>query len=449
MPHCLHLAGIGGVGMSALAQALVDSGAQVTGSDRFLDQGRELEVFATLRAAGVCLKPQDGSALSQDTTALVVSTAVESDNLEIAAAQRLQIPVRHRAEMLAELVRPRRLAAVAGTCGKTTVTGMLGTLLEFAGFDPCVINGGEVTHWRSPLRLGSVRAGRGDWAVIEADESDRSFLRYSPEWAILTNISKDHFEYGIALDLFSEFTRRVKTGLVLGPQAAAALEGRIQGLDGIVVPPSKDWMAHADGTQSFTFENARFELAMPGRHNADNACAALALARRLGAPLDALREGLRGFRGIHRRLERTGVFQGAAVYDDYGHNPEKIRAAWTAIASTARRVHGVWRPHGFGPLSLMMHELATMWAETMRSNDRLALLPVFYAGGTTSGKASSDDLAARITAAGRHAEVTPDYTALERWARAGIGPGDALLVMGARDPDLPLFARRMGCAEST
>lgn len=440
-----HLAGVGGVGMSALAQALLDAGADVTGSDRFLDQSRDLEVFQVLRAAGVRMAPQDGSALHPASRALVVSTAVEDDNPDRHAALRLGIPVRHRAEVLSDLAQTRPFAAIAGTCGKTTVTGMTGALLEAAGLDPWVVNGGAVTAWRRPDRIGSVRNGGGP-GVIEADESDRSFLKFSPDWAVITNVSKDHFGLGESLDLFETFAGRVKKSLILGPQAAAALANhRLPAVCASAFEYSQ-WESRADGTQSFVVENQRFELSMPGRHNAENACAALTLARCMGAPWDALQRGLRDFRGVHRRLERTGACGGAAVYDDYAHNPEKIRAAWSAVRATgARRVLGVWRPHGFKPLATMFDELVAMWTEVMGREDRLLVLPVFYAGGSVAQSGvTSNDLCAALRAAGRDAECVPDYPSIENVARAFLRPGDALLIMGARDPDLPLFARRMG-----
>ncbi len=433
--------------MSALAQALLDAGAEVTGSDRFLDQARELDIFHTLRAAGVRMTPQDGRALTPQTRALVISTAVEEDNPERQAATRQGIPVRHRAEVLAELAGARPFAAVAGTCGKTTVTGMAGALLQAAGMDPWVVNGGMVTAWRRPDRVGSVRAGAGP-GVIEADESDRSFLRFSPEWAVITNISKDHFGYEESVRLFEEFAARARRAVLLGPQARAALPVARWKAERIEVFACTRWEGRPDGTQRFDAEGRTFELSMPGRHNAENACAALTLARAMGAPWEALQEGLRRFQGIHRRLERAGMCGGAAVYDDYAHNPEKIRAAWTAVRSAgARRIMGVWRPHGFKPLAVMLPELVAMWTDVMGPEDRLRLLPVFYAGGSvTRSGVTSNDLCEALRAADRDAECVPDYPAIETMAREFLRPADALLIMGARDPELPEFARKMADA---
>lgn len=436
-----HLAGVAGVGMSALAEVLRGLGAEVTGSDRHRDQGRQLDVMDRLAAQGIRFLPQDGSAVRPDTRALVVSTAVEADNPDLAAARRLNVPVRHRSEMLAEAVAGRPLLAVAGTCGKTTVTGMLGWVLECLGADPSVANGGALVDWMSSGRTGSVRLGAGPW-VIEADESDRSFLRYSPDWAIVTNISKDHFELDEAVQLFRDFAARVRCGIVAGAGAADVLQdvvppGRLVRLpEGLAARPT------AEGVE-FEYEGTVYRLPMVGRHNAENACAVAALCRRLGHPAAAIAGALARFRGVVRRLEHVGTAGGVTVLDDYAHNPEKIRAAWTAAAERAARVLGVWRPHGFGPLKLMMSELTAMFAETLRPQDRLYVLPAYYAGGTAAGSVNADVLVAGIRASGAEARWVENYDRLEAELLAEARAGDLLLVMGARDPELPLAARRL------
>ncbi len=436
-----HLAGVAGVGMSALAQALLDRGAAVSGSDRFLDGGREIDALRVLRAAGVRLVPQDGSGLMEDTTALVISTAVEEGNPDLEAARRLGVPVVHRAAMLARLASGRRGIAIAGTSGKTTVTGMTGWVFECLGLDPAVVNGGAVLNWAAPTRLGSVRSGASDWFVFEADESDRSFLQFSPEHAILTNITQDHFALDEAVALFREFATRVAgtivagpgVGGILGPEFAGCVETPVASVPPRVTPSGVE----------FDYEGVHFAVPMIGVHNGWNALLVAGLARRLGLDLRAVAEAFRSFRGIHRRLEIAGDARGVLVIDDYAHNPAKMRAAWEAAATRAKSVIGVWRPHGFGPLRLMLDDLAGNLSQAMRPADRLVLLPVFYAGGTPGGSVNSDELARRLRSLGREAAVVPDYAALEARVLPHLVPGSALLVMGARDPDLPLFARRV------
>ena len=426
-----HLVGIAGVGMSALAQALLNAGQAVSGSDRFLDQGRaELGVLETLRRAGVRLLPQDGAGVTAQTTAVVVSSAIEADNPDLAAAQRLGVPVRHRAELLAELVAGRQLLAVAGTAGKTTTTALIGHLLVELGADPSVVNGGVVLGWQRPDALGSARQGRSALWVVETDESDRSLLRFTPDWAIITNISKDHFELDEVVALFRRFAAQVRTGIVCGPGVAALIRGHTSA---VLHPPSA--IHH-------------FPSSLPGRHNAENVLLAATLCEQLGYAPERIRAALATFQGVQRRLEKVGGCHGVTVFDDYAHNPAKIAAACAAVQPAHGRLFAVWRPHGFGPLKLMLGELAAALAGVLRPQDTALILPVFYAGGTATQTVSSGDLVAALAARGVAADLAPDYAALEARLRAALRPGDIVLVMGARDPDLPLCARRLaaGCS---
>jgi UDP-N-acetylmuramate--alanine ligase len=424
-----HLVGIAGVGMSALAQALINAGHSVTGSDRFLDQGREnLEVLETLRCVGVRLFAQDGSGITAQTTAVVVSTAIEADNPDLAAAKKFGVPVRHRAELLAELVAGKQLLAIAGTAGKTTTTALVGHLLVELGADPSVVNGGVVLGWQRPDALGSAHKGRDDLWVLETDESDRSLLRFAPDWAIITNISKDHFELSEVVALFRQFAARVKTGIICGPGVAELIRGHTSAKL-IERPPTH----HSSRTAHHP--------ALPGRHNAENVALAAALCEHLGYAPAKVSAALATFRGVQRRLEKVGERNGVTVYDDYAHNPAKIAAACAAVAPANGRLFAIWRPHGFGPLALMLNELTDALAGVLRPQDTAFILPVFYVGGTAQAKLRSDDLVAALRQRGMHAELATDYPALEKRLRPELRPGDVALVMGARDPDLPLFAR--------
>ncbi len=430
LPHA-HLVGVAGVGMNALAQALAGNGWTVTGSDRYADEGQDLDVLRKLELAGVRLLPQNGSGITGATQAVVVSTAIESGNPDRQAADRLGVPIRHRSEMLAGLLQGKRCLAVAGTSGKTTVTGMVGWILEQAGLDPTVVNGGIMLNWMDARRIGSVRLGRSDLWVIEADESDRSFLRYTPEWALITNISADHFDLAASRALFDEFRERVRRGIVegLGWGGAGAFEPELA----------------ADGVK-FCVEGVAFSVPMPGRHNAGNALQAARLCECVGVPLTTSAAALARFQGIHRRLECVGVVRGIRVVDEYAHNPAKIAAAWQAVAAGHRRVLGFWRPHGFGPLALMFDDLVAIWREVCRTNDKIFVLPVYYAGGTAHRVREGHELAAALSAHGLAAEAVADYPALQTRLMAEAQPGDVVLGMGARDPELPRFARRLVAA---
>ena len=224
----VHVAGVGGVGMSALAQALAWGGARVTGSDRLWDRGVEMPVWEGLRRAGVELVRQDGSGVDAETSAVVYSTAVEEGNPDFAAARRFGVPLRHRAEMLAGLAEGKRVAAVAGTAGKTTTTGMAGWVLEQVGMDPTVVNGGGLVDWASGGLPGNARRGGETW-VLEVDESDRSLLEFRPAWSVLTNISQDHFSLEEVRALFREYAGRVTEGVVCGEIGRASCRERVLG----------------------------------------------------------------------------------------------------------------------------------------------------------------------------------------------------------------------------
>ena len=424
-----HLVGVAGVGMNALAQALSGGGWRVSGSDRYQDQGQDLEVIRKLKEAGIQFYAQDGQGVQADTGAVVVSTAIEPDNADIVAAQRLNIPVRHRAEMLAELVAGKEVVAIAGTSGKTTVTGMVGWLLEQLGADPTVVNGGALVNWADARRIGNVRTGQSRLCVIEADESDRSLLRFSPDWALITNMSADHFSLEETERLFAQFKSQVRRECLVGWAPGMPWQGLVPQLN-------------KQGAR-FTYAGLDFELPMLGAHNAENALQAAILCQRMGYDLKPIRDALSRFQGIQRRLEKIGEAAGVTVLDEYAHNPAKIAAAWRAVAPHYERVLAFWRPHGYRPLSLMFDDLVDTFAGLCRPEDRLYLMPVYYAGGTVSKQRDSDELVAALRERGVPAAWMTDYDVLMAEMMTQAMAGVVVLGMGARDPGIPRFAREL------
>ncbi|MCG2661424.1 MAG: Mur ligase domain-containing protein [Kiritimatiellae bacterium] len=427
-----HLVGLAGVGMSALAQVLLAQGCRVSGSDRQLDAGRSLDVLEKLRAAGVQLRSQDGSGVTEGLTGLVVSSAIEADNPDIAAARRWRVPIMHRAECLAQWANARTcLIAITGTAGKTTVTGMIGWALSQIGADPTVVNGGALLNWVDPRQIGNVRVGRSDVWVVEVDESDRSLLRFHPDWAVITNMSKDHFELSEVRHLFKAFAGQVKRGVV-GCYGTAADDETLNGFK-----PDLS----AEGIH-FGYRGVDFKLPLLGRHNAENALQAVMLCERLGYALPVISRVLAGFAGIQRRLERLGMGRGVTVIDDYAHNPAKIGAAWDAVAPYYRRVLAVWRPHGFAPLALMLGELVRAFCARAKPADRVFILPVYFAGGTAQRTVTADTLVNALRERGVCAELAANYDDLLARLKTAAQAGDGVLWMGARDPDLGVYARR-------
>ena len=393
--------------MSALAQALISLGRPGSGADRLAsaaDRSQWPPSLDRLLAQGVRIFPDDGSGVDASVRRIVVSTAIESDNPSLAKAKELGMPVVHRAAALAELLSAFKLVAVAGTCGKSTVTAMLAHVLAECGFDPFCVNGAAVVGWN-----GSVRSGKGQYAVAEVDESDRSLTAFSPFAAIITNASADHYSKEEMDEVFDAFVKDV---------AGPVIDGR---------------KGHYEADSS-----------LPGAHNRQNAGLALAMAVALGADEGKARAALLSFPGVERRMQLVGRCGDAEVYDDYAHNPEKLHAMLTTIQERAPKgVAVVWRPHGYGPLKKMMDALADMFSATLRPQDSLVLLPVYDAGGTADRSVQSDMLVKRVR--GSEFVETPEeaYGLLKARAPA-LG---AIVIAGARDPGLPVLARRLAGKE--
>ncbi len=404
-----HLIGIGGVGMSALATALVRLGEEVTGADRTLGTPN----IRFLESLGVKVFPDDGSGVDASVDEVIVSTAIEDTNAGLVRAKELGIPITHRAAALSRALSGHKLVAVAGTCGKSTVTAMLGHILAESGLDPLCVNGANVPGWE-----GAVRFGRGEYAVAEVDESDKSLVAFKPYAAVVTNASADHYSKEEMDEVFDAFVKDCR-----GP----VVDGRRPDVIG-----------------------DEADTSLPGRHNRENAALALRMALALGCDEAQARAALLSFRGVERRLQRIvpegGERAGApAVYDDYAHNPEKLHAMWTTLAEKHRRgVCAVWRPHGYAPLRKMKDALAKMFAETVRPQDRLLLLPVYDAGGTTDRSINSDALADAVAALGSaQVALVSDLDAAYEWCSAHRGDFDCFVTCGARDPGLPELAKRL------
>lgn len=440
MAERLHFTGVCGTGMSALAQFEALHGREVSGSDRSADRGESRDAVERLSSVGVRLFPQDGSGAAAGTR-VVVSTAIESDNKDVARAKELGSPIVHRADFLAGLAGARRTVAVAGTSGKSTVTGMLFEVLREAGLDPSLISGANLPSVREWGLIGNAWVGKSDLLVIEADESDGTLTRYRPELGLLLNISKDHKELSELAALFRTFEERSRRFVVNGDArgleefrpGAATFGFRAGDLRG------SDLRVHSHGS-TFKIAGVPFELAIPGEYNAENALAAAAAAKELGAPLEAAARALKGFRGVGRRFQIVGTARGAEVVDDFAHNPEKVRAVLGAAHLRAKRVLAVFQLHGFAPARFMKAEFLDAFAEAMGPEDRLWLPDIYYVGGTAAKDVSSKDYADALTSRGKKAWAISDRAAIADAIAQEAREGDLVLVMGARDPSLSDFA---------
>ena len=437
----IHFVGIGGAGMSALAQIHAMDGGQATGSDRDFDRGRGAVLRAKLEALGVRMFPQDGSALTRETDLVVLSTAIEDTNPEIAAAKAQGVPLMHRSEFLARYVERMRTIAVTGTSGKSTVVAMIFEILESAGRGPSVITGGSLLALQKRGVTGNAWRGKSNLLVIEADESDGSLVNYKPAVGVFLNLTKDHLEVSALREIFIKFRANVATALVDAddPALTDIRADSTFGLESGSVR-AQDLVLSAAGS-SFRVKDTQLTLPVPGRHNAANAVAAVAACLNEGVSLADCSRALASFEGVARRFQSLGTARGVEVVDDFAHNPAKIAATLTAARLRGRRTLAVYQPHGFAPTRHLKNELIATFAEGLRPNDKLWLPDIYYVGGTASKDISSSDVVEPLRAKGFSAFHIADRGAIAALIAAEAREADLVLVMGARDPSLADFAQ--------
>lgn len=439
----IHFAGVGGSGMSALAQYLAMKGGRASGSDRSFDRGLFPKSRARLEKLGVAIHPQDGSGVQGDCAAVVYSTAVEESVPDFAQARALGVPLLHRSELLAHVVATQRTIAVTGTSGKSTTVAMIFEILRGAGRDPSVITGGELRALQEEGLWGNAWAGASDLLVIEADESDGSLVHYRPALGVVLNLQKDHKEMDVVAEMFRTFRERTQEGLVVGD--AENLSEFREGATVFGFGPQAQIAAEAiqDDAEGprFAVQGARFRLPVPGRHNVENALAAIAACSRVGVAPEAMVKPLEAFRGVARRFQVVGERGGVTVVDDFGHNPAKVTASLRTARQRAKRVLAIFQPHGFGPLRFLRTDFVEAFATELGPEDHLWFLDVFYAGGTTVKDICSADVVAEIAARGAAAEYAPSRQWLVERIAAEAKEGDLVLLMGARDPSLTDLAK--------
>jgi UDP-N-acetylmuramate-alanine ligase/lipoprotein-anchoring transpeptidase ErfK/SrfK len=440
-----HYAGLAGSGMSALAQFQVMSGGSASGSDRSFDRGERSAARAQLEALGIAVTPQDGRGIGNDCAALVVSTAVEDQVPDVAAAREKGVPIVHRSELLAHFVAARRAIAVTGTSGKSSVVAMTFEILRGAGREPSVITGGDLVLLQNEGLWGNAWAGKSDLLVVEADESDGSVTRYSPAVGVALNLQRDHKEMDEVLAMFATFRAQTRERFVCGEDARLIALGDSPLAFGF----AEDAAVRAERVQlgpdgsAFDVAGVHFTLPVPGRHNVENALAAIAACRALDVPLAAMVAPLSQFHGVGRRFQSLGVARGVEVIDDFAHNPAKIAAALETAQRRSKRVLAIYQPHGYGPTRFLRADFVDTFARALRPADRLWLLEIFYAGGTAQRDLSSADIVADISAKGAAAEFASTRDALTARLIAEAKSGDLVLVMGARDPSLTEFAKQL------
>jgi UDP-N-acetylmuramate--alanine ligase len=435
----VHFVGIGGIGMSGIAEVLLNLGYRVSGSDL-----KASDITRRLEGLGARVSLGHRAENLEHPNAVVISSAVKADNPEVVAARHRKIPVIPRAEMLAELMRLKYAVAVAGSHGKTTTTSMVATVLSAAGLDPTAVVGGKVNVLDSNAKLGN-----GDLMVVEADESDGSFLRLHPSIAVVTNIDPEHLDYYGSLKAlqaaFTDFCNRVP---FYGLNVLCLDHPNVQALLPYV---EKRFVTYGSAhVADYRLENVRlegfsthfrvfrrnedlgdFSVRMVGAHNALNALAVVAVADELEVPLDKVKEALAGFAGVQRRFTVRGEVNGITVVDDYGHHPEELRATLAgARRAFGRRIVVAFQPHRYS----RTRDLMTDFARAFNDADVLFVTSVYAAGEEPIPHAGGAELAEQVSAFGHR-----DVTFVER--RAGLPeemvkrlqPGDLVLTLGAGD----------------
>ena len=436
----LHFVGIGGIGMSGIAEVLLDHGYTVQGSDLKASK-------ITDRLAGLGAKIFVGQASEnlQDADVVVISSAIKPGNAEYDAARAKGLPIVRRAEMLAELMRLKSNVAVAGTHGKTTTTTLVSALLDAGGVDPTVINGGVIHAYGS-----NARVGQGEWMVVEADESDGTFNRLPATIAVVTNIDPEHMEHWGSFDnLRKGFLDFVSNIPFYGLAVCCTDHSEVQSLVGKITDRrvvTYGFNAQADvRAVNLTYRNgaAYFDVAlqgedqmiegcilpMPGDHNVSNALAAVAVARHLGLKRDEIKSALKNFRGVNRRFTRVGEVGGVTIIDDYAHHPVEIAAALRAARqATEGRVIAVHQPHRYSRL----HDLFDDFCSCFNDADVVAISEVFAAGEDVIEGATRDDLVAGLIRHGhRHARAVVGEDDLLRLVREQAVAGDMVVCLGA------------------
>ncbi len=503
----LHFVGVGGIGMSALAQMCANANYKVTGSDRGSHLPENRRILDKLEAQGIKIYPQDGS-YAQDGRAdfLVYSTAIEEGNLDFEAGRSVERI--HRSQLLAEMISHDNSScsiAVTGSCGKSTVTAYLAEALRSLAHDPTCINGALVNAFRDDKRCGNFHAGSGDYLVFEADESDKSLVNYSPDYAIILNIGTDHYEKSELARVFATFLRKVKKGAVLERQVYEALKtdipkelpiaifeseigahgenavkdyGKKVYVDSIFIDGKNAEIAKSGDRSTIEnygmnnlfniygmrIEDCRLEesvtvaefnngtaIALPqvGEHMALNALAiATLMEKMLGFGREDIAKALMTFSGVWRRFDFAGAMSsGALVFDDYAHNPEKIASAIEAAREVGNgKVWAVFQPHGYGPLGFMREELFVVLERILTRGDQFIMLEPFYAGGSSSFTPTAAEV---IDEYSRRSRKKTFATVTNREALSLLlqesKVGDVVLIMGARDNSLSDYAVSLTC----
>lgn len=437
--------GIAGTGMSALAQYCAGIDKQVSGSDRYFNDSEANETQQQFEAFGINCFAQDGSGITENIELVIISTAVEEANVEVQKAKQLNIPIIKRSELLTLISLTKKTIAVGGTSGKSTTTAMIFDILEQANLQPSIISGAGLIRLQEKGLIGNAWVGKGDWLVIEADESDGSIINYKPQIGLLLNMDKDHKEMDELIALFNTFKQNSQTFLVnQGNAFAKPLSMNRQNDFSLHKTDAHFYAEHIveDGFEiRFILQNASFILHTFGLHNVENALAAITVATQCGVGLETCSQALKNYRGIYRRNQVLGKKKTVWFIDDYAHNPAKCAAAIKGVQALSNKVVAWFQPHGYGPTRFLRNDFVQELAAVLRPQDVIVMSEIFYAGGTAVKDISANDLINDLKAKGCNAFFVEDRNDLAAYLQELNLQHAAVLFMGARDPSLASFAK--------
>ena len=439
--------GVAGVGMSAIAQYLKGIGKNVSGSDRFFIAGEYNEIKEKLEAEGIQCFVQNGEGINETTDLIVVSTAIEDSVFEVQKAKQLNIPILKRSELLSLIAASKKTIAVGGTSGKSTTSAMLFDILEYAGLQPSIISGAGLISIIKQGKIGNAKVGTGEWLVIEADESDGSIIQYKPEIGLLLNIDKDHQEIDELMNVFGIFKNNSKNFVVnQSHPLARQLSNDVQ-QDFSTDPDINAGYVATKFNQvglaiAFTIQGITFQLNLVGKHNMENALAAVSIANGIGVGLETCAAALKNYEGIYRRHQVYGNKNGVWLIDDYAHNPVKCAAAIEACQPVALKVIGWFQPHGYKPTKFLRDDFVKEIARVLRPEDEIWMSEIFYAGGTAVKDISANDLINDLKLLGKNAFFVENRNDFLATARPHLTNNCVMLLMAARDPSLEQFAKQ-------
>lgn len=469
-PCRMHFVGVGGIGMSGIAQLCIQMGCTVSGSDRSLGKAESEGLFTKLRNAGVKLFPQDGSVYKEQIPDVIVySTAIENDNPDFLNAPEGTLKI-HRSMAISYCIahlQGRHILAITGTCGKTTTSAWISDALKRLNAEPGMLTGGAVKLFRTSAAIGNGELGSGQEFIIEADESDKSLLNYVPSTAVILNIGTDHYSREELCTVFRQFANSAKENVIIQDKALLEIgpDTLSNRLHITIFTADKNSAERIAGHKvhrltSYRTEKGRsfcsfdhlpeIQLPLPGIHNAINALALFCTLLARGYKQDDILKVIPLFSGVERRFDHIGTTSsGAIVIDDYAHNVEKIASCIKAaqeLTGKENRVFTIFQPHGFSALRFMRNELIQGIANVLRKQDVFCFLPVYYAGGTTSFTPTSDEVAQQCASICKDPNAIctfNDRDALRKYLQNNATNGDFILILGARDPSLTEYCKSL------